>query len=87
MVSVVAEREIEVSLSILGMDGPATWGPVRCEVFECWEEDRVLGAAALGVIELEDLSVELQLRVNKGIIVRDELDAISCAWAQRLGRA
>jgi hypothetical protein len=67
-VRVVGERVIEVVLEIVGVEGPATWGPVRCEVFDCWEEDHVPGAAALGVIELDELTVELQLRVNKGIL-------------------
>jgi hypothetical protein len=67
-VKVVDERAITIALEIIGVDGPATWGPVRCEVFECWEEDHVPGAAALGVVELDEAVIELQLRVNKGIL-------------------
>jgi hypothetical protein len=67
-VDVVGDRSIDVALTIIGVEGSVAWGPVRCEVFECWEEDQVRGAAALGVVELDELTVELQLRVNKGIL-------------------
>lgn len=65
---VTGEREIVVMLEIVGERGSAMWGPLRCEVFECWEEDQEPGAAALGVLEFDDVLVELQLRVNKGIL-------------------
>lgn len=68
VVSMVGDRAIEVALTVMGVDGPVAWGPVRCEVFECWEEDQVRSAAALGILELDEMAVELQLRVNKGIL-------------------
>lgn len=68
VVTVVGARELDVVLTIVGVEGPVVWGPVRCELFECWEEDEVRGAAALGLVELDELTVELQLRVNKGIL-------------------
>jgi hypothetical protein len=69
VVRVVGERAIEVLVVAVSIPGLISWGRVRCEVFECWEEDQVRGAAALGRIEhIEDTDVELQLRVNKGIL-------------------
>ncbi len=51
-----------------GAKAEGAWPSVECQVYACGEEDRQPGAAALGVVALETRSVELQLRVNKGIL-------------------
>jgi len=59
---------IRVAPRVVGTEGRIAWPPIDCRVYACGEEDRQPGAAALGIVELDEMSVELQLRVNKGIL-------------------
>lgn len=59
---------IRMDSRIVGRDGIVAWPSVDCELFTTREEDQQPGVAALGKLELDELAVELQLRVNKGIL-------------------
>lgn len=59
---------IRVGLRVRTREGEREWPSTACELFECIEEDHTPGAAALGVLALDGLEVELQLRINKGIL-------------------
>jgi hypothetical protein len=59
---------IRVGLRVRTREGDREWPSAPCEVYGCIEEDRTPGAAALGMVVLDGLEVELQLRVNKGIL-------------------
>jgi hypothetical protein len=59
---------IRVGLRVRTREGDREWPSAPCELYDCIEEDRAPGAAALGMVVLDGLEVELQLRVNKGIL-------------------
>jgi hypothetical protein len=61
-------RQPRLRVTGAGEVGPGDWGWAPARAFACREEDDVESVSLLAAYDLGDAEVELQLRVNKGIL-------------------